>query len=220
MSQVFSRIYEHNEWGRGSGEGSFPEHNQRYARFLERFIRERRVRQVLDVGCGDWQFSRFVDWGGADYLGLDVVPSVIEANTRQFARSRDDAQGGDDASGRGAIEFRVYSGDPDVLPPADLLICKDVLQHLPDADVQRFVARLRDPQRGYPLALLTNCVNPKRRVTVNKDIAVGEFRYLDLRRPPFDLRARSLFTFTNFRPGVFGALSKPRWRKRVLLWER
>jgi hypothetical protein len=28
------------------------------------------------VGCGDWSFSRSIDWGMATYVGIDVVPDV------------------------------------------------------------------------------------------------------------------------------------------------
>ena len=211
MRDVFERIYRNNEWGCGSGEGSFPEHTTRYAAFLERFVRERGVRSVLDVGCGDWQFSRSIDWGAASYVGMDVVASVIEANTREFARPASGA--------RGAIVFRLYDGDPGKLPAADLLIVKDVLQHWSNAAVMAFLPVVAN----YRYALITNCISPSRKLRVttgNRDIADGEMRHLDLRRPPFGLKARALFTFTNHRPGPLGFLRKPRWRKLVLLCER
>ena len=34
-------------------------------------LAERRIRTVVDLGCGDWQFSKYVDWRGIEYHGYD-----------------------------------------------------------------------------------------------------------------------------------------------------
>lgn len=137
----FDRIYATNQWGAGSGNGSLPVHTHGYIALLERFLTERRIESVIDMGCGDWQFSRLVDWRAAEYRGYDVVSSVIEANTKAF--------------GRPGVSFHGYDGDPRKLPSADLLIVKDVLQHLSDDRIDATLAQL--PRYRY--ALLTNCVN-------------------------------------------------------------
>jgi len=68
--KVFSQIYRSNVWGRGSGVGSQPENNGEYMLFLSNFIRNNGIRTVVDFGCGDWQFSKFINWGTAAYLVL------------------------------------------------------------------------------------------------------------------------------------------------------
>jgi hypothetical protein len=70
MKERFEEIYRKNEWGYGSGHGSLPKHNKGYIEFLEKFIKDKNVRSVVDMGCGDWQFSRLVDWNGAQYQGI------------------------------------------------------------------------------------------------------------------------------------------------------
>ena len=80
------------------------------------------VGRDLDFGCGDWQFSRLVDWHGASYVGMDIVPSVIQHNRERY--------------GGPGVEFMVTPEDPSRLPDAELLICKDILQHLPNVSVQ------------------------------------------------------------------------------------
>ncbi len=198
MRERFSDIYATNEWEHGSGEGSLPVHTRGYAAFLQDFIRRHDVRSVVALGCGNWQFSRHLDWSGVQYLGLDIVPSVIDANTRAFARPN--------------IQFRLHDGDIANLPAADLLIVKDVLQHWSNAAIQRLLPQLS----RYPQALITNCVNPAGD-TVNTDIADGDFRYLDLRLEPFQLAATEVYSFTNKR-GLFNRLwGRPRWLKKVLL---
>ena len=112
------------------------------------------------------------------YDGFDIVSSLIGENQKKFSSN--------------TIKFHVYSGDPGELPTADLLIAKDVLQHLSDAAVKAFLTEVK----RYNYAIITNCVNPHG-ATVNADIEDGGFRYLDLRLPPFSIEAEELFSFTN-----------------------
>src|SRR5579871_398362 len=76
VSQTFSKIYEANEWGYGSGVGSLPLNNVDYIKFLKLFIERNTIRSVVDFGCGDWQFSRFINWAGITYTGFDIVEDV------------------------------------------------------------------------------------------------------------------------------------------------
>lgn len=201
MADRFDEIYAQNIWGHGSGEGSLPQYTRGYCAFLQQFLAGRGVRSVVDMGCGDWQFSREIDWGRATYSGYDVAESVVEANRRSFARP--------------GISFHHYSGDPGELPAADLLIVKDVLQHLPNAAVLAFLPNLG----RYRYALLTNCVSP-RGVTPNRDIALGDFRPIDLRLAPFNLRAPEVYRFSKPMGPLRRLLRRPEWTKSVLLVER
>jgi len=200
MKQVFEQIYAHNSWGHGSGEGSLPVHVRSYVRFLQKFLRQQRVASVVDFGCGDWQFSRSIPWDGIEYRGYDIVPAVVSANRRRY--------------GSATVSFHEIGTTFDTLPPADLLIVKDVLQHWSDETVWSFLPVLS----RYRLALITNCVNPAG-PTQNVPIADGDFRYFDVRLLPFNIKAREVFSFSNHRPlpqRLFGA---PRWLKKVLLVE-
>src|SRR5262245_52014706 len=125
MKTVFSEIYERRVWGRGSGEGSLPEHTSGYRTFLERFLREQQVRSVVDYGCGDWQFSRLIDWSGIDYLGLDLVDTLIEHHRAAY--------------GARNVRFEALDGVPAELPDADLIILKDVLQHWSHRTIESFM---------------------------------------------------------------------------------
>src|SRR4051794_3541455 len=116
-SKVFQQIYETNYWGFGSGHGSLPKLTRGYREFIARFIRENHITSVVDFGCGDWQFSRLIDWSGVDYLGLDVVPQMIEQHRTTF--------------GRTGVRFDMCPDNLSDVPPADLLLAKDVLQHWP-----------------------------------------------------------------------------------------
>jgi SAM-dependent methyltransferase len=198
MREIFEDIYARNAWGRGSGVGSLPIHTRGYIRVLERFLQEHRIRTVVDLGCGDWQFSRLISWRDVIYTGYDLVRPIIERNTAEFS-----AEG---------ITFHVFSGDFNDLPSADLLIAKDVLQHWSNESIVAFLPTLKK----YKYSLITNCVNSSG-PTTNVDIQNGKFRPLDLRLPPFKVAAEEIYSFSNYRPLWRRLFERPRWTKKVLL---
>ncbi len=116
MKQIFEEMYQKKIWGGGSGVGSLPEATVRYRAVLQKLLTDYQVRSVVDIGCGDWQTGSLVDWTGIEYTGIDIVPEVIEADRKRYGRR-----------GRHFLCGNVLEMSP---PAADLLIIKDVLQHL------------------------------------------------------------------------------------------
>src|SRR5262245_25314339 len=90
--EIFGEIYRDNRWGGlsgtfSSGSGSSAAHADLYARTVCTFAREHGVRRIVDLGCGDFTVgARLLD-AGADYVGVDVVPELIEHNERRFGSS-------------------------------------------------------------------------------------------------------------------------------------
>ncbi|MDL2307480.1 class I SAM-dependent methyltransferase [Desulfovibrio sp. OttesenSCG-928-C06] len=177
MRKVFSFIYEHNAWDFGSGLGSMPQTTLEYRYFLERFISERQISSVVDFGCGDWQSSRYIFWWGAEYTGYDVVPDVLDANRKHYASDN--------------VRFLTSPQDRRLMRSADLLIAKDVLQHWPDAEISEFLEAVKGK---YKYILITNSITPEDEL--NRDILLGQFRPLDLLRPPFSLDAECVLTWS------------------------
>lgn len=77
-SEIFTRIYESQVWGEGSGRGSTLEFNQEFISFLQNFIRQHNIHSVVDLGCGDFQCGQAIYKDlGIKYTGCDVYPRLI-----------------------------------------------------------------------------------------------------------------------------------------------
>merc|ERR1712048_281893 len=115
-----------------------------------------------------------------DYTGIDVSSTVIAANKEKYEKTN--------ASGS-SITFKVGSAT-ESLPGADLLIIKDVLQHLPFCDVvhvinANFYTSINAYQPKFKYILYTNDVKDG---VANEDIErPGLYRVLDITKPPFNV---------------------------------
>lgn len=181
---VFTDIYGRGTWGKGdagvgtSGTGSTLQATVVYRAFLQQLMKDHAIRSVVDAGCGDWEFSQAIDWTGIDYRGFDIVESVVVQNRQRH--------------GRPNIQFFVGNIVEDDLPAADLLLSKDVLQHLTNQQVQAFLTR---QLARYKHVLLTNGIDAQTLTAANTDIAIGGYRPLDLTRPPFSLSGLKVLTY-------------------------
>lgn len=189
LTDTFNRIYAEGSWGKDgtgrgtSGSGSTLEVTREYRAYLENFLKTHAITSVVDAGCGDWSFSSAVDWGDASYLGVDIASDVIEAVRKKHEKGR--------------IRFQVGDITED-LPAADLLISKDVLQHLSNQLVHKFIKN--NLRKGkYKWAILTN---DRGSPPHNRDILPGGYRTIDLAAPPFEVKGLVDL------PIAFGAESK------------
>lgn len=167
---VFDDFYRRNKWqGQTSlsGTGSDPGQTTRLEAELAGLLRDLGVRRLLDAPCGDYAWMRRVDLGGIQYVGGDIVAPLIEANRQRYAAT--------------GVEFRVLDVVSGPLPPADVVLCRDCLVHLPLRDA---LSALRTMARADISHLLLTTF-PAR--DANVDIATGKWRPLNLERPPFNL---------------------------------
>jgi SAM-dependent methyltransferase len=169
----FEKIYSESIWGNGSGNGSSLEACVPYMEFLSKFIKDNYIETVVDAGCGDWQFSQHFDWGNVNYLGLDTVRNVIEANRAKYESEN--------------IKFAVVDLVDGNLPPSDLLIVKDVLQHLSNESINKIISKFQN----YKYVLVVNDIYDSK--WLNAQISDGDYRPLDLKLPPFKLSCIKVF---------------------------
>lgn len=185
-AEVFDFIYATNMWGDRCGTGSTEAVTRDYRAFIQKFLTDNAIGSVVDIGCGDWRIGQLLDWTGIDYVGIDVSRIVLSSLSR-FEKPN--------------VRFRVLDATRDALPPGDLLIAKDVLQHWSNAAILRFMEQL--PR--FRFALLTNGFLPQRD-GANEDIVDGNWRSLDLKAAPFALAGDYVFAYMADEP------------KRMFLW--
>jgi SAM-dependent methyltransferase len=154
--------------GTGSGVGSEVGYTTGYRAFLEKFMDDHEVQSVLDVGCGDWQFSKLVNWGDRIYVGVDEAALLVERLQFQY--------------GKPTRLFYTYIPEADF----DLVICKDVFIHLPNAEV----VEMLDEFKKYKHALLTHHSEGD-----NPDCKRGGYRVIDLAKPPFSVPGENVYRF-------------------------
>lgn len=171
VEDTFTKIYATDAWGKGSGAGSVPVHCLEWINFVRRFIREEKVGSVVDLGCGDWQFSPYIYHDlSVEYAGYDVVLPVIEDNRARW---------GDQGY---AFEHLEFSTRVSEIRDAELYILKDVLQHWSSERISRFLQELLATKERLRFVLLCNCAEPED--WPEDDIRDGGWRPLFAARPP------------------------------------
>jgi len=132
MEEVFTEIYDKNKWGGGSGTGSkMSRNNQKYIDILNEILNKYNIKTICDIGCGDWQFSKFIKYNTKDinYLGIDCVKSVIDNNLKDYKDTN--------------INFEHKTISDKYIPENyDLIILKDVIQHWEDKDILKYISRI------------------------------------------------------------------------------
>src|SRR5512145_2227246 len=92
LARRFERIHETNLWGADtsvSGVGSELEATAAIRERLPGLLKEFGVRSMLDAPCGDHRWMASLDLEIDRYVGVDIVPSIIEALQQ---RHQDDAK--------------------------------------------------------------------------------------------------------------------------------
>lgn len=166
----FARIYRTGVWLNGrasgslSGAGSELQSTRNIRRELPAILRQLDVRSILDVGCGDWNWMGHVDLP-CEYVGVDIVRSVIEANSARFSGP--------------TRRFITLDAVEEPLPSCQGILCREVIFHLSFTDSRRLINNMLNSGASYLLATTDSDVE------INADIRSGDFRPLNLCRRPF-----------------------------------
>lgn len=166
---VFDRIYARNVWnGRVSlsGPGSDPNATKMLAGVLSALASELEIESFVNAGCGDDLWTPALP----GYVGIDGVGLAI-------ARAR-----------RRHPERTYLVGDiRESVPRGNLVLLRDVVQHLPLEDGVRILSRIRESGSSWLLASTYSGPSPRHPGRVNADVAPGDYYCPDLTAPPFDL---------------------------------
>ena len=188
--QIFTRIYESGAWGKSedpnrpfySGSGSNKDHEIAvYVQSVGNFLRSFQVKpSVVDLGCGDFTVGSQIRKFCGRYVACDVVSNLIAFNRAKF-KDLD-------------VEFKVLDLIEDELPLGDVAFVRQVLQHLSNDQISRFVSRVSS---SYNFLVVTELLPSLATFDHNVDkltgpgTRMGHESGIVLTSPPFNLRPKT-----------------------------
>jgi SAM-dependent methyltransferase len=155
---IFDQIYRAHSWNgaeSASGPGSGSAATERVGAAIVDLAAEIGAQSVLDIGCGDGYWMPHLP----GYLGIDVSAEAIKIARRRHPRR----------------DYRA--GELESVAGFDLVIVRDVIQHLPSSEALRILDTVRDCW-----LLASTFIGG-----TNVEIEAGGAYPPDLTAPPFDL---------------------------------
>ena len=132
---VMEQIYEQHLWGgKGfdfySGIGS---HDlimvNNYVKTITDFLKSHNHKMTIcDLGCGDFNIGQHIFKYSKKYFAIDLVEGLIERNKTKFKADN--------------LEFLCLDISKDELPKKDVIILRQVLQHLSNTEIQQILNKL------------------------------------------------------------------------------
>jgi SAM-dependent methyltransferase len=169
---IFTKIYNQNEWGSQetkSGNSATLENTRAIRHQLPDLFRDLEVTSVLDCGCGDFNWQQHISFEGIEYLGIDIVKSLVEDNQKIYTQEN------------------IYFQQMDILqdPPEtrDLWLARDLLCLYDFSSIRIFFQKFLESQSPF-LAFTSVTLGSEEK---NKDAATGSWRPLDFTQHPFEL---------------------------------
>jgi hypothetical protein len=154
-----------------SGAGSTLRYTERLRPELSKLVATLGIKRLLDAPCGDFNWLQYVDLDDIEYTGLDIIDDVISMNQQRYA-----------ASNRIFLSADITK---DPLPPADLILCRDLLLHLPYQNIADLFENIISSE--FSFILITSYVNNS-----NRDLDIpGKARALNLSKEPLNFEISS-----------------------------
>ncbi len=164
VKDVFSEIYRDGHWGKSedrgfcSGSGSANQSiTTPYIKIIVDYLKSTgHDKTIVDLGCGDMKIGQHFLDSCAKYIGVDVVPELIEQHKSTY-------------QGRNA-QFFCMDIIEDDLPDGDICFIRQVMQHLSNNQIVRILSKLRK----YKVCFITeHYPTYNSQIIPNKDIVHG-----------------------------------------------
>jgi len=179
--ETFKKIYFKKKWGNKnihkfySGDGSHISYIIRpYIKKITEFIKTLKKPIIIDAGCGDFNVGKNFVLYSKKYYAYDVFDEIIKLNKQKFNFKN--------------LTFEKKNIVISKLPFCDILIIRQVLQHLSNTDIKMFLQNIHIKTKY----LLVTEHYPSCYFKENKNKPKGEgLRYKSaviLHKKPFDLK--------------------------------
>ena len=170
---LFTDYYKNNSWNGKesmSGPGSDYEQTKFLIPELELLLKNLKVKTMLDVPCGDFNWMKRVNLDSVSYHGGDIVDEVIKANNKRYASKN--------------IKFSTIDIVNDLIPECDLVMVRDCFVHLTTNEVLKALINIKNSKSKY---LLTTNFTWKH-IDNNIEIKTGEWRRINFEESPYNLK--------------------------------
>lgn len=167
MKQIFENIFKNNLWrGRTSfsGRGADPDQTENIRKEIPILLKEMKIKSILDIPCGDFNWMKEIDLDGIKYIGADIVEDIVKNNNKYKTKGK---------------TFKVLDITQDKLPKVDLIIVRDCLVHMSYPDIAKAIKQIKASKSKY---LLTTTFPGRME---NNDIATGRWFPINLEIDPF-----------------------------------
>ena len=193
--EMFKKIYISGAWGKGinnlpfnSGIGSSDKTTiNAYIDSLKLFfISQMGVYNVVDCGCGDFNIGSQIRSIFNNYTACDIVDELISFNKIKFNNLN--------------VDFKNLNLINDEIPKADIIIFRQVLQHLSNENILKIVSKINNKYKyliisehlpsSYNFVPNINKINgPGIRLNKNSGVILSE--------PPFNLNYTEKFVISD-----------------------
>tara|TARA_B100000989_G_scaffold284627_1_gene251607 strand:+ start:439 stop:1158 length:720 start_codon:yes stop_codon:yes gene_type:complete len=184
MKKKFTLIYKTNYWSDKdsvSGSGSSKKNTENIIKELSQIIKKYNIKKIFDAPCGDFKWMKKImnENKHLEYIGADIVDELI-INLNKNNKEKN-------------FKFYVCDITKDKFPSSDLFICRDCFIHFSNEDIMKTLRNFIFSDIKYILVTDSNVeYNFK-----NYDIQTGEYRKIDLKKPPFCLPKNDLYNFND-----------------------
>ena len=138
---------------------------------LDIFFKNNQITSILDIACGDffWMNKLINNNKHLNYLGLEIVESIVKNNNKIFSNQK--------------VKFKCTDVINEELPQNhDFILVRDFLIHIKNTDIINLVHKIKKSNCKY--FAINNFPNIKKNDEIK---GYGHHRYVNIEIPPFNL---------------------------------
>ena len=138
---------------------------------LDIFFKNNQITSILDIACGDffWMNKLINNNKHLNYLGLEIVESIVKNNNKIFSNQK--------------VKFKCADVINEELPQNhDFILVRDFLIHIKNIDIINLIQKIKNSNCKY--FAINNFPNIKKNDEIK---GYGHHRYVNIEIPPFNL---------------------------------
>jgi hypothetical protein len=178
LEGIFTSVYQENLWGDDSsvsGPGSSLGQTIVIREMITELIRKYNIKTIVDAPCGDFFWMKEVLKMNINninlYTGIDIVEGLIQKNQEKYGTDK--------------ICFIKSDLTRDIIPKADLIICRDCFLHLSYRNILNIINNFK--LSGAEYLLVSTYTRHKNRNVYKYNVAG---RAINLGKVPFKIKSK------------------------------